>query len=152
MGKIAAMLTSALRQDKPAAILFVALAMSLGFAGCTLLNPFEPLPASKRTSSGPTSPVLHGEKETFTGKVVLATEGYRLKLSDSEESVRLTRAKRASEFAKDEVGLRKYYEKTLAVRGKREGEWLWDAEIVGQWNKPGESQGPNFLAPPAGGQ
>lgn len=124
--------------------------LSLGLSACTALNPLAPLPESKRSTSGGVSAVLHGEKETVSGKVVLAREGYRLHLSDSDELVRLTRAKRASEFANEEVGLQKYYEKTLAVRGKREGDWIWDAEIVGQWNKPGESQGPNMLAPPVG--
>lgn len=142
------MLTRLRGQDKLGALV----ALSLGVSGCNALNPFAPLPESRRSSSHAVTPVLHGEKQTFTGKVVLATGGYRFHLSDSGEDLRLSRAKRESEFSKDEVGLRKYYEKTLHVRGQRKGEWLWDAEIVGQWNKPGESRGPNVLAPPAGGQ
>ncbi len=92
---------------------------------------------------------LVGSPETFTGKVVLAAEGYRLKMLDeSENALRLTRAKKRSEFAAEEIHLKKYYEKTLAVHGSREGEWIWDADIVGQWLQPGESRGPNVLAPP----
>ncbi len=142
------MLTRLRGQDKLGALV----ALSLGLSACNVLNPLAPLPESKRTSSGPVSPVLHGEKQTFTGKVVLTAAGYRFRVTDSDEDLRLTRAKRESEFAKEEVGLRKYYEKTLHVRGQRKDEWLWDAEVVGQWNKPGESQGPNVLAPPVGGQ
>ena len=140
------MLTRFFGRNKYGVILLV----SLGMAGCTALNPFAPLPESKRSTSRDAAPVLHGgEKQRFTGKVVLVTAGYRLRLEDSGDLVRLSRAKRGSELANDEIGLRKYYEKTLAVRGKREGEWLWDAEVVGQWNKPGESRGPNVLAPPS---
>src|SRR4051812_45250804 len=75
---------------------------------------------------------LQGQNERFTGRVVLVTAGYRIKLTDSEELVRLTRAKKRSELAKEEIILKKYYEKTLAVRGRRDGEWLWSAEVLGQ--------------------
>ena len=96
----------------------------------------------------PTPPAkLQGQSETFTGRVVLAPNGYRLKLTDSEEHVRLTRATERSELMNEEIKLRKYYEKTLAVRGKREGEWIWAASVVGQWLRPGESSGPNVTAP-----
>ena len=100
----------------------------------------------KRESPAPPAK-LQGQSETFTGRVVLAPEGYRFKLADSEEHVRLTRATERSELVKEEMKLRKYYEKTLAVRGKREGEWVWDASVVGQWLRPGESSGPNVDAP-----
>lgn len=143
------MLTAALRQNKLTSAL-CAIAISLGTSGCGALNPFAPLPESKRSTSTGVSAVLHGEKSTFTGKVVLARDGYRLHLDDPEANLRLTRAKRASEFGNEEIGLRKYYEKTVAVRGTREGEWIWDADIVGQWNKPGEATGANQLAPPVG--
>jgi hypothetical protein len=93
---------------------------------------------------------LEGQTETFSGKVVLVAPGYRLKLSESEELVRLTRAKKRSEMATEEITLKKYYEKTLAVQGRREGEWIWSAEIVGQWLHPGEARGSNLNAPDAG--
>lgn len=114
-----------------------AITISLGGSGCG-------------STSHDARALLHGEKQTFTGKIVLAGDGYRLRPADSDDSLRLTRAKRASEFANEEIGLRKYYEKTLAVRGTRKDEWIWDAEIVGQWNKPGEPTGANLLAPPGG--
>jgi hypothetical protein len=53
-------------------------------------------------------------------------------------------------MATEEITLKKYYEKTLAVQGRREGEWIWSAEIVGQWLHPGEARGSNLNAPDAG--
>jgi hypothetical protein len=111
--------------------------------GCThgvqQLNPAA-LPATTRTT--PT--------ERFTGKVVLMGAGYRLRLLDEPESVlRLTRAKRSRQFVAEQINLMKYYEKTIVVRGKRQDDWIWAAEIVGQWLRPGESRGSNLLAPPA---
>jgi hypothetical protein len=106
-------------------------------SGCAHGKKESPAPPAK----------LQGQSETFTGKVVLAPEGYRLKLTDSDEHVRLTRATERSELVKEEIKLRKYYEKTLAVRGKREGEWIWAASVVGQWLRPGEASGPNVTAP-----
>ena len=73
----------------------------------------------------------------------------RLADDESKSVYRLTRAKRSSEFVAEQINLRKYYEKTIVIRGKREADWIWSAEIVGQWNKPGESRGANLLAPPA---
>lgn len=144
------MLTRAVGQQKHESAVWLAVFGAVCFStGCTALNPFAPLPVAK-TPSVPASARLHADKQTFTGKVVLVTEGYRLRLTDSDDVVRLTRAKRASEFGPEEVDLRKYYEKNLAIRGSREGEWLWDAEIVGQWLQHGEGRGPNLLAPPAG--
>jgi hypothetical protein len=87
--------------------------------------------------------------ETFTGKVILAEAGYRLRLADEPESLlRLTRARKSSEFAAEQINLMKYYEKTIAVRGKRQDDWIWAADIVGQWLRPGEARGSNLLAPP----
>ena len=111
--------------------------------GCTH-GAQQPNPAaqSAATSKAPT--------ERFTGKVVLVGAGYRLRLLDEPESLlRLTRAKRSSEFAAEQINLMKYYEKTIVVRGKRQDDWIWAAEIVGQWLRPGESRGSNLLAPPA---
>ena len=121
----------------------------LCLAGCSLWHrhssasqPTAPVPAA--------TPEPKAQTERFTGKVVLAEAGYRLQLLDDESGalLKLTRAKRHSEFAAEQINLRKYYEKTIVVRGRREGDWIWAADIVGQWNKPGESRGPNTLAPP----
>jgi hypothetical protein len=87
--------------------------------------------------------------ETFTGKVILAEAGYRLRLANEPESLlRLTRARKSSEFAAKQINLTKYYEKTIVVRGKRQDDWIWVADIVGQWLRPGETRGSNLLAPP----
>ena len=129
--------------------IFTAVAISIFACGCAHLNPFAHSSASSPTPTpAPSTAKLQGKYETFTGKVVLAAEGYRLRLSDSNDDLRITRAKQRTELASEEINLRKYYEKTLAVHGRRENEWIWDAEIVGQWTRPGESTGPNLLAPP----
>ena len=90
---------------------------------------------------------LQGESQMLTGKVVLVVAGYRFRPADSEDVLRLTRAKQRYALANEEIGLRKYYGKTLAVRGKRDGEWIWAAEVVGQWLAPGETRGPNLTGP-----
>jgi hypothetical protein len=103
----------------------------------------QPKPAEQpaTTSKTPT--------ETFTGKVILAEAGYRLRLANEpDSSFRLTRAKKRSEFAAEQINLMKYYEKTIVVHGKRQDDWIWAADIVGQWLRPGEARGSNLLAPP----
>jgi hypothetical protein len=95
---------------------------------------------------------LQSAKSEFTGKVVLVGEGYRFRPLDSEDVFRLTKAKRSREFEHEEMILRKYYEKTLVVRGTREGDWIWEAEVIGQWLRPGERRGSNVLAPPVNNQ
>jgi hypothetical protein len=106
---------------------------------------------AKQAAPAPAQPSkLQGQSERFTGRVVLVTAGYRLKLTESEELVRLTRAKKRSELATEEINLKKYYEKTLAFRGRREGEWIWGAEVLGQWLRPGEQRGSNLTAPDVG--
>lgn len=122
------------------------LVLGICLTGCSLIPHHEDKPQAEKP---PPEPRLNNTVETVTGKVVLVTEGYRLRIGD-KDLVRLTRAHRASEFQNEEINLRKYYEKTLAVRGRREGEWIWAADIVGQWLRPGESPGPNVLAPPVG--
>jgi hypothetical protein len=97
-----------------------------------------------------TTSKLEGQTETFTGRVVLATPGYRLKLPESEELLRVTRAKKRSELVAEEINLKKYYEKALAVRGRRDGEWIWAADVVGQWLRSGETRGSNLTAPDVG--
>lgn len=122
---------------KAFALPFVAALVLICLGGCAHGKKESPAPPAR----------LQGQSETFTGRVVLAPNGYRLKLTDSEEHVRLTRATERSELVKEEIKLRKYYDKTLAVRGRREGEWIWAASVVGQWLRPGEPSGPNVDAP-----
>jgi hypothetical protein len=118
----------------------------LAVGGC---NPFE---MPNRVGPKVAETKLEKAPAEFTGKVVLVAEGYRLRLLDSEETVRLTRAKRSTEFEHEELNLRKYYEKTLVVRGTKQDEWIWAAEVVGQWLRPGEHRGSNMLAPPVNEQ
>jgi hypothetical protein len=108
-------------------------------------------PPPKMAAERKAPPNPKAQTETLTGKVVLVKAGYRIKLMDDGSGTffRVTRGKRSREFLTEQINLRKYYEKTIVVRGKREDDWIWSAEIVGQWNKPGESRGPNLLAPPA---
>jgi hypothetical protein len=81
---------------------------------------------------------LQKKTQTFTGKVVLVDGAYRFALSDDPKTLlRLTRARRGSEFAAEQIGLRKYYEKTLSVVGTRQDDWIWGADVVGQWTPPG---------------
>ena len=91
---------------------------------------------------------LERKTEVFTGKVVLVDGAYRLSLvKDPDTLLRLTRARRESEFPKQQINLRKYYEKTISVNGTLFDEWIFGADIVGQWTPPGGDTGPNMNAP-----
>ena len=99
-------------------------------------------PAPERTAK------LERKTEVFTGKVVLVDGAYRLRLlKDPDALLRLTRARRESEFPQQQINLRKYYEKTISVNGTLNGEWIFGADIVGQWTPPGGDTGPNMSAP-----
>ncbi len=101
-------------------------------------------PSGKREISG----VLKKNAETFTGKVVMVDGAYRLSLlKDPDTLLRLTRAHRESEFAAEQINLRKYFEKTISVNGTRQDDWIWDAAVIGQWTPPGGDTGPNMNAP-----
>ncbi|MEP6602608.1 MAG: hypothetical protein ABJB69_01515 [Spartobacteria bacterium] len=93
---------------------------------------------------------MAGPTGTFTGTVVLVPEGYRLQLAESQEQMRLTRAKKSTVLVAEEINLRKYYEKRLAVKGRRQDDWIWNADIIGQWLQPGERRSSNLNAPPVG--
>jgi len=96
------------------------------------------------------SALLEKHTEVFMGKVVLADGAYRLALSkDPDTLLRLTRAHRESEFEADQINLRKYYEKVITVNGTRKDEWIWAADITGQFVPPGGQTGPNMSAPKA---
>ena len=101
--------------------------------------------------SGPYQPPsnkLERKTEVFTGKVVLIDGAYRLRLiKDPDMVLKLTRARRESEFPKQQILLRKYYEKTISVNGTLYGDWIFGADIVGQWTPPGGDTGPNMSAP-----
>ena len=93
---------------------------------------------------------LEKKTEVFTGKVVMIDGAYRFQLlKDPDTVLRLTRARQESEFAKGQINLRKYYEKTISVNGTLYGEWIFGADIIGQWTPPGGDTGPNMNAPKA---
>lgn len=91
---------------------------------------------------------LERKTEVFTGKVVMIDGAYRLQvLKDPDKILKLTRARRESEFAKQQINLRKYYEKTISVNGTLHDDWIFGADVVGQWTPPGGDTGPNMSAP-----
>jgi hypothetical protein len=93
---------------------------------------------------------IERKTEVFTGTVVLADGAYRLRLlKDPDSSLRLTRGRRESDFAKQQINLRKYYEKTISVNGTLYDDWIFGADVVGQWTPIGGDTGPNMQAPKA---
>ena len=98
-------------------------------------------------SSRTRSTQLEKKTEVFTGKVVMIDGAYRLRLLKDQTVLRLTRARRESEFGSGQILLRKYYEKVISVNGTLYGDWIFGADIVGQWTPPGGDTGPNMSAP-----
>jgi hypothetical protein len=93
---------------------------------------------------------LERKTEVFTGKVVMVDGAYRMRLlKDPDMILRLTRARREGEFAQQQINLRKYYEKTISVNGTLYDDWIFGADIVGQWTPLGGDTGPNMSAPKA---
>ena len=91
---------------------------------------------------------VSGQAETFTGEVVRRNGEYRFRsLGEPEQIQRLTRSKDPREFASDEIHLRKYYGKTIVVKGISAGDWIAKADIVGQWLRPGEARGSTLTGP-----
>ncbi|HLW36733.1 MAG TPA: hypothetical protein VKS98_13855 [Chthoniobacterales bacterium] len=113
-------------------------------SGCALGKKMLEQPSGPRQ---PDSPKLERKTEVFTGKVVLDDGAYRLRLLKNDTLVRLTRARQETEFPKQQINLRKYYEKVISVNGTLYGEWIFGADIVGQWTPPGGDTGPNMSAP-----
>jgi hypothetical protein len=106
----------------------------------------------EQPSGPPQKPTAKLERKTevFTGKVVMIDGAYRLRLlKDPDMVLRLTRARREGEFAQQQINLRKYYEKTISVNGTLYDDWIFGADIVGQWTPPGGDTGPNMSAPKA---
>ena len=114
-------------------------------SGCALSKKMMEQPSGPPEKA---SAKLERKTEVFTGKVVLVDGAYRLRLlKDPDTLMRLTRARRESEFPKEQINLRKYYEKTISVNGTLNGEWIFGADIVGQWTPLGGDTGPNMSAP-----
>ena len=96
--------------------------------------------------------------ETFTGEVVKRNNEYRFRLLTQpqpeatvepapEQILRLTRANNASDFVSEEIHMRKYYGKTIVVKGQLDEDWIAKADIVGQWLRPGETRGSTLVGP-----
>jgi len=114
----------------------------------------QPSDRAKRLGIDTTKPqssvVLEKKTQTFTGKVVMIDGAYRFQLlKDPDMILRLTRGRRESEFATSAINLRKYYEKTITVNGTLRDEWIYGADITGQYTPPGGDTGPNMNAPKA---
>jgi hypothetical protein len=128
---------------KPIAILLSTSLFAL--SGCALGKKMLEQPSGPPQKE---SAKLERKTEVFTGKVVLVDGAYRLNLlKDPDTLLRLTRARRESEFAKQQINLRKYYEKTISVNGTLYDKWIFGADIIGQWTPPGGDTGPNMNAP-----
>jgi hypothetical protein len=126
------------------AIAISLLTCAIGLSGCASTKEMAGQPETERQ----TSARLQKRTETFTGKVVFVDRAYRFALTDDPKILlRLTRARRESEFVAEQIGLRKYYEKTLSVVGTRQDDWIWGADVAGQWTPPGGDTGPNMNAP-----
>jgi hypothetical protein len=106
--------------------------------------------SSTREATEPSRPKssakLEKHVEVFTGTVVLDDGAYRLQLDDGT-LMRLTRGRRETEFESGQILLRKYYEKKITVNGTRQDDWIWGADITGQYVPPGAPTGPNMNAP-----
>jgi len=126
----------------------IAIILSVGLlvlSGCALGRKMLEQPSGPPQKE---SAKLERKTEVFTGKVVLVDGAYRLSLlKDPDTLLRLTRARRETEFEKQQINLRKYYEKTISVNGTLQDEWIFGADIVGQWTPPGGQTGPNMNAP-----
>jgi hypothetical protein len=121
----------------PLAVVFSALCL----CGCGDFGRWA-FATEKRTSSVPR------EIATFKGEVVYVSVGYRFKPSEEPENLRrLTKAKSGNNYEAKEINLRKYLGKTLTVRGESEGGWILEADIIGQWLRPGEMSGSNLTGP-----
>ena len=84
--------------------------------------------------------------ETLTGEVVKVDAGYRVKPEkEPEKLLRLTKGRRGGNPEADESQLRKYFSKTLTIRGERVDDWIFEAQILGQWMRPGDKRGSTLL-------
>src|SRR5438477_11388958 len=104
-------------------------------SGCALGKKMLEQPSGPRQKQ---SAKLERKTDVFTGKVVLVDGAYRLSLvKDPDTLLRLTRARRETEFAQQQINLRKYYEKTISVNVNLQDDWILVADIVGQWSTTG---------------
>src|ERR1700736_2463593 len=76
----------------------------------------------------PTEP--RGQLVTLPGQVIRTEGGYRFKRLKETEAFRLSKAGHAKDAVSEETSLRKYFGKTLVVRGERKGEWIIRVQIM----------------------
>ena len=130
-------LPPAFRRNKPKFARHIIAALGLiCLCGCGLFGGHE--------EKGPEPP---RELATLTGEVVRDEGGYRFKPLKETDNLRLTRATRGAkrDLVAEEINLRKYFGKTLVVRGTRMDEWILRAQVLGQWLRPGEKRGSTLL-------
>lgn len=131
---------------------------ALFLTGCELAHTMMEQPGDREKRPKVNEPNAQGQPksnallekhvEVFTGKVVLDDGAYRLQLPNEPGSlIKLTRGRRETEFVSGQILLRKYYEKTITVNGTRKDDWIWGADITGQYVPPGGPTGPNMNAP-----
>jgi hypothetical protein len=108
-------------------------------AGCSFFAGISEKPPKPEK---PTAPLV-----SLTGQVIRTENGYRFQPLKETEALRLTKATDKKEAAAEEIILRKYFGKTLVVRGQREGDWIFGAQVMGQWLRPGEKRGSTLLGP-----
>src|ERR1700730_2298854 len=99
------------------------------------------------TEKPPKSEKPEGPLVTLTGQVIRTEDGYRFKPLKETEGLRLTKANQKRNAVSEEIIMRKYFGKTLVVRGQREEGWIYGAQIMGQWLRPGEKRGSTLLGP-----
>ncbi len=118
---------------RPGLIAFFA--VGIGISACSLGEPRAPAAVS-------------GHFENFTGEVVKRSGEYRFRpFGEPEQIQRLSRSKNPRDFASDEIHLRKYYGKTIVVKGILADDWIAKADIVGQWLRHGEPRGSTLTGP-----
>jgi hypothetical protein len=79
---------------------------------------------------------------------VKVDEGYRFKPQDDPEHLlRFTHAGKSRDFVTEEFSLRKYFKKTIVVRGRLAGDWFTRIGVQGQWLRPGERRSATLIGP-----
>jgi hypothetical protein len=119
--------------------LIVALGL-VGLCGCSFFAGITDKPPKEANEP-------RGELVTLTGQVIRAEGEYRFRPLKETEALRLSKAGGTKEAVAEEMNLRKYFGKTLVVRGERKGEWIIRAQVMGQWLRPGEKRGSTLLGP-----
>ncbi len=118
------------------------------FAALSLLCLFACSHGANHNASAAAAVKARRQIDSFTGQIVKVEEGYRFKsLNDQENLQRITRAKRGNNYETEEINLRKYFGKTLVIRGDSDDGWILEAVVLGQWLRPGEQRGSTLTGP-----